>query len=155
MGEKDLSQQAIPITAVLDPRQKRTSQRAELLAALSGLRQLIDADELNATEETKKKKRKKRRKLSSTEAKKSWIIATDSEYVVKGMTEWLPAWKNNNLRTNRNTKPANLDLFLRLDDAIAVEETKGVKIGFWHVPREYNAVADKLAKDAAQLGDQE
>ena len=25
--------------------------------------------------------------------RKSWVIATDSEYVVKGMTEWLPAWK--------------------------------------------------------------
>ncbi|KAL8860579.1 MAG: hypothetical protein Q9178_002932 [Gyalolechia marmorata] len=155
MGETELSQQAIPITAVLDPGQKRTSQRAELLAALSGLRQLIDVDELNATEETMEKERKMRRKLAPTAGEKSWIIATDSEYVVKGMTEWLPAWKNNNLRTNRNTKPANLDLFLRLDDAVAVEETKGVKIGFWHVPREYNAIADRLAKEAAQLGDQE
>ena len=24
-----------------------------------------------------------------------WVVATDSEYVVKGMTEWLPAWKVN------------------------------------------------------------
>ena len=63
--------------------------------------------------------------------------------------------KNNNIRTNCNTKPANLDIFLRLDDAVAVEETKGVKIGFWHVPRENNAIADRLAKEAAQLGDQE
>jgi ribonuclease HI len=23
----------------------------------------------------------------------AWIIAIDSEYVVKGMTEWLPKWK--------------------------------------------------------------
>lgn len=28
-----------------------------------------------------------------TEERQSWVIATDSEYVVKGMTEWLPAWK--------------------------------------------------------------
>ncbi|KAL8910559.1 MAG: hypothetical protein Q9171_004141 [Xanthocarpia ochracea] len=146
MGDNELWQQAIPITTVLDPGQKRTSQRAELLAALPGLRQIIDV---------KKKYSNKRRKLAPTDGEDCWIIATDSEYVVKGMTEWLPAWKNNNLRTNRNTKPANLDLFLQLDDAIAVEETKGVKIGFWHVPREYNAIADRLAKDAAQLGHQE
>lgn len=24
---------------------------------------------------------------------KIWIVATDSKYVVKGMTEWLPAWR--------------------------------------------------------------
>ena len=24
---------------------------------------------------------------------KAWIVATDSEYVVKGITEWLPTWK--------------------------------------------------------------
>jgi ribonuclease HI len=26
----------------------------------------------------------------------AWIIATDSEYVVKGMTEWLPTWRVSN-----------------------------------------------------------
>lgn len=64
--------------------------------------------------------------------------------------------QNNNLRTKRNTKPANLDLFLRLDAALTAEENKqAVKIGFWHVPREYNTLADGLAKDASQLGDPE
>lgn len=45
---------------------------------------------------------------------------------------------------------------MRLDEALAVEEAKqDVKIGFWHVPREYNTIADRLAKEAAQLGDPE
>ncbi|KAL8735791.1 MAG: hypothetical protein Q9166_000655 [cf. Caloplaca sp. 2 TL-2023] len=64
--------------------------------------------------------------------------------------------KNNNLRTYRNTKPANLDLFLQLDAALTAEETKqDVEIGFWCVPRAYNMIADKLAKEAALLGDPE
>ncbi|KAG8527406.1 uncharacterized protein KY384_007558 [Bacidia gigantensis] len=85
---------------------------------------------------------------------KTWIIATDSEYVVKGITEWLPTWKNDKLRSKQNEKPANLDLLLRLDAAITAEETRqDLKIGFWHVPREYNTMADKLAKEAAQHGD--
>ncbi|KAL8660085.1 MAG: hypothetical protein Q9226_000077 [Calogaya cf. arnoldii] len=88
-------------------------------------------------------------------AEKSWVITSDSEYVVKGMTEWLPAWKNNKLRNSRNLKPANLDLFLQLDAAQANEELKGVKIGFWYVPREFNRMADALAKQAAQFGDLE
>lgn len=63
--------------------------------------------------------------------------------------------KNNKFRNNRNVKPGNLDLFLQLDAALTNEEIKGVKIGFWHVRREYNTMADTLAKQAAQLGDLE
>lgn len=63
--------------------------------------------------------------------------------------------KNNKQRNARNVKPANLDLFLQLDAALTIEEMKGAKIGFWHVPREYNSMADTLAKQAAQLGDPE
>ena len=31
----------------------------------------------------------------SRDLDKAWVIATDSEYVVKGMTEWLQSWKVN------------------------------------------------------------
>lgn len=47
LGGRTSSQQAIPITTSLDPNQKRTSQRAELLAALAGLRYLVECAELN------------------------------------------------------------------------------------------------------------
>ena len=53
-------------------------------------------------------------------------------------------------------KPANLDLFLKLDEELAAQEAKKeVKIGFWHVGREYNTIADALAKKAALKGDPE
>lgn len=46
------------------------------------------------TKQSKKRKGGKRGNFNPNEAeKKVWIIATDSEYVVKGMTEWLPTWK--------------------------------------------------------------
>ncbi|KAL9009405.1 MAG: hypothetical protein Q9173_005563 [Seirophora scorigena] len=96
----------------MDPGQKRTSQRAELLAAFEGLRYFVELDRLNY------------------------------------------GWKNNSLRTKSNTRPANLDLFLKLDEELTAEENKqNVKIGFWHVRREYNKIADGLAKKAALLGD--
>ena len=63
--------------------------------------------------------------------------------------------QNNGFRTNRNTKPANLDLFMKLDAAITIEEEKNINVGFWHVHRVYNTIADKLAKEAAELGDAE
>lgn len=152
-GEETESQHAISVTSLSDPGQKRTSQRAELLAALAGLRVLVAADRLNEKESVKTEARARR---SEDSVKRVWVIATDSEYVVKGMTEWLPSWKNNNLRTNRNTKPANLDLFVKLDAEVTTQETIcPVKVGFWHVPREHNAIADALAKEASLRGDLE
>ena len=60
----------------------------------------------------------------------------------------------NNWRNAGNSTPANLDLFQELDAAIITEEHRqGVKIGFWHIPRKYNRLADGLAKRAAQFGD--
>lgn len=49
-----------------------------------------------------------------------------------------------------------MDLLLKLDKALAVEEAKGdVQIGFWHIPRKYNDDTDALAKEAAEDGDPE
>lgn len=81
-GTGDDRQMSVPITDSLDPYPLRSSQRAELLAAKLGLKFLADyvLDTLKPTERLKDKSR-------------SWLIATDSEYVVKGMTEWLPRWK--------------------------------------------------------------
>lgn len=79
-------QYAVPITANMDRGQRRTSSRAELLAALSGLRLMVAADQLQQLKQLETSG-------PPTEERQSWVIATDSEYVVKGMTEWLPAWK--------------------------------------------------------------
>ena len=94
-GEESGFQQATPVTSSLDPGQKRTSQRVELLAALAALRYLAEADQLN-----EKKAKKKDRRPLSRDSDKAWVIATDSEYVVKGMTEWLRAWKVNLISYN-------------------------------------------------------
>ncbi|KAL9597476.1 MAG: hypothetical protein Q9219_005109 [cf. Caloplaca sp. 3 TL-2023] len=163
-GQDEIWQRDIPITAQEDKGQKRTSQRAELLAAISGLEHMVEMYERFSEEETPARRVKKsglkrmRGEFENGTGKEgqSWVIATDSVYVVKGMTEWLPVWKENHLRTNRNTRPANLDLFVRLDAAInAVQAEHNVKIGFWHIGREHNTVADRLAKMAAEDGDPE
>ena len=58
------------------------------------------------------------------------------------------------MRNGQNKRSTNLDLFVRLDQVINKYEKKyDVKIGFWHVPRKYNEVADELAKKAALKGE--
>ncbi|KAH9927033.1 hypothetical protein B0H21DRAFT_763703 [Amylocystis lapponica] len=68
------------------------------------------------------------------------------------MTEWLPGWKTNGYRTAQNRRPTNLDLYLKLDqEIIRLEGQHKVKIGFLHVPREFNTIADSLARRAAKI----
>ncbi|KAG7005720.1 hypothetical protein G7Y79_00018g045270 [Physcia stellaris] len=143
-GEREADQRAVPITEALDPRQMRTSQRAELWAAIQGVEYIATRDRGQELDQDQGQGAKKR----------SLVVATDSEYVVRGMTEWMPVWRSNGYRTNRGNRPSNLDLYLRLDRAVAeLERDRDWEVGFWHVPRGNNAIADRLAKEAAVLGD--
>jgi ribonuclease HI len=70
--------------------------------------------------------------------------------------------------TSKGTAPVNLDLFLRVEEEVIRLENKNVpvgypvpfyllladppQVGFWHIPRAHNEVADQLAKDAAVDG---
>lgn len=87
-GYGENCQRAIPITEMLDQGQRRTSQRAELLAAIAGLDHMAERNRINKLVRVERSEA-----FGLRAATKSWIIATDSEYVVKGMTEWLPSWK--------------------------------------------------------------
>ena len=40
---------------------------------------------------------------------------------------------------------------MKLDDYTTTLEQDRVAVGFWHVPREYNYKADKLAKAATRV----
>ncbi|KAF7299946.1 Ribonuclease H-like protein [Mycena chlorophos] len=120
------------VTERMDPGKTRTSQRAELLAALYGLDLLVNAERCEGDSDAL-----------------VCVVAADSEYVVKGITEWLPRWKENGWRKNDGTVPANLDLFRRLDDKISRYEARGMDVQLFRIPRAMNEVADGLAKDAA------
>jgi ribonuclease HI len=66
----------------------RTSQRAELLAAINGLKKL---KELRLP--CFKKSAARHRASPEVDNRAKFIVVTDSEYVVKGITEWFPAWR--------------------------------------------------------------
>ena len=46
-------------------------------------------------------------------------ITTDSQYVMKGMTEWLPGWKAKNWKTASKKPVKNVELWQRLEQAIS------------------------------------
>lgn len=93
-----------------------TNNRMELLAAICGLESAEVADV---------------------------VMVGDSQYVVKGFSEWLPGWKRKNWK--RGTKPvANVDLWQALDAAVARHRSVT-----WTWVRGHNGHADNERVDAA------
>lgn len=75
------------------------------------------------------------------------ILTTDSQYVLKGITEWLAGWKRNGWRTAAKEPVKNADLWQRLD-----EQAQRHKIVWrWvrgHTGHRENEIADSLANRA-------
>jgi len=76
------------------------------------------------------------------------VIKADSEYLVKGMTEWVFRWNKNGYRTSRGTPVANAQLFRKLEELVAKLNELNVEVLFWHVPRSRNEDADEWANKA-------
>ncbi len=77
-------------------------------------------------------------------------IFTDSEYLRRGITEWMPAWKVKNWK-RKGGKLANLDLWQALDSALEGHEV----IWNWvpgHSGVRSNQRADELARKAIPRG---
>ncbi|GMR08360.1 MAG: ribonuclease HI [Gammaproteobacteria bacterium] len=95
-----------------------TNNRMELMAAIAGLESLSRPCQVNLT--------------------------TDSQYVKNGITEWIINWKKRNWKTANRKPVKNVDLWQRLDAAVARHEVT------WHWVRGHtghpeNEQADELA----------
>ena len=75
-------------------------------------------------------------------------ITTDSQYVMKGMLEWLPGWKKRNWQTAAKKPVKNIDLWKRLEKAAETHqlEWEWVRGHQGHVENDQLAVA---ARDIA------
>jgi ribonuclease HI len=74
-------------------------------------------------------------------------IYTDSEYVKRGITEWIDSWKKRGWRTADKKPVKNVDLWQRLDAALGAHKVH------WHWVRghsghDLNERADVLAREA-------
>jgi ribonuclease HI len=102
-----------------------TNNRMELLAAISALEAL-------------------KRPMSVR-------LFTDSDYLRKGITTWLPAWKQRGWRTADRKPVKNQDLWQRLEQALARHRVE------WRWVRGHsgdpdNERADQLARTALRAG---
>jgi ribonuclease HI len=84
--------------------------------------------------------------LASLKTRSHVTLYTDSEYLKRGITEWLPEWKRRSWK-RKGGKLANLDLWQALDRAIASHQIdwKWVR---GHSGNRYNMKVDRLAREA-------
>jgi len=99
-----------------------TNNRMELMAAIAGLEALKRACAV--------------------------VLTTDSQYVKRGVEEWMKRWQANGWRTSDGKAVKNRDLWERLAAAVASHEVR------WHWVRGHaghveNERVDQLARDAA------
>jgi len=100
-----------------------TNNRMELMAAIAGIEALKHACSVDLT--------------------------TDSQYVRRGVEEWMPRWKANGWKTSDKQPVKNRDLWERLDAALASHEVR------WHWVKGHaghaeNERVDALAREAAE-----
>ncbi len=71
-------------------------------------------------------------------------VYTDSQYVQKGISEWLPGWKARRWRTAANQPVKNVDLWQRLDVLAAQHDVEWLWVK-GHAGHPENERADALA----------
>ncbi|WP_340617093.1 ribonuclease HI [Xenorhabdus entomophaga] len=76
------------------------------------------------------------------------ILTTDSQYVRQGITQWIHNWKKRGWKKADKSPVINVDLWLRLDEAISHHDVdwKWVK---GHAGHRENELCDELARTAA------
>ncbi|KAG6836908.1 hypothetical protein H0H93_001495 [Arthromyces matolae] len=124
LGRTEDFYSSLPVDDEMDGDASRTSQRAELLAAIIGLSVLHEV-------------------YKSTDERDRAVKGTPGHPQVE--PEKLIA---NGLRNLQGKRPANIDLFLKLDQKVKAIEATGLLVGLWNIPKKHNTLANNLARKA-------
>lgn len=116
--------ETLEIAGPLDDSLHPTNQRAELTAAIKALNEF---------------------KTSST-----ITLVSDSNYVVKGINEWLPSWKSRGWRKSNKKPVENVDLWQQLDALLSHHQVSAQWVK-GHSGHPDNERADALAARAAEF----
>ncbi|KUI53558.1 Ribonuclease H [Cytospora mali] len=109
----------------------QSRQRGDLSAAISALRTVVQILKKGLT---------RRGPISRV------IIKTDSEYLIKGVTEWVYTWVQKGWIRRGNSRVKDWDLWEQLLDVLDhVKLIWGVEVAFWWVPPKWNRDAKSLA----------
>lgn len=119
-------------SGVLEAALPQTSTRAEIEALSQALRIIREA-------------------ISGDYSMTQYRIRTDSDFLVRAMSEWIEGWIEDDGRNAQGRPVAHYrvlkDIHERLDD-MTYGDDGGMDFKFWHVPREQNREADALANQA-------
>ncbi|MGC8658013.1 MAG: ribonuclease HI [Desulfomonilaceae bacterium] len=74
-------------------------------------------------------------------------IATDSKYLMLGITQWLKGWKSRNWKTSQHKPVKNSDLWQRLDELNSMHDVEWVWVQ-GHFGHTENERADQLARSS-------
>jgi ribonuclease HI len=85
--------------------------------------------------------------LKTMDVPRKVTVYTDSQYVQKGITEWIRNWKRNSWRTSDKTPVKNQDLWMELD-SLAVEFSIKWEWVKGHAGNKYNELCDQMTQDA-------
>ncbi|MEB3735530.1 ribonuclease HI [Halopseudomonas pachastrellae] len=100
-----------------------TNNRMELLAAIRGLEAL--------------------------KRPASVVLTTDSQYVMKGVREWMPNWKKRGWKTASKQPVKNVDLWQQLDALVSQHDVEWRWVR-GHTGHRENELADELANMGVQ-----
>lgn len=77
------------------------------------------------------------------------VVCADSQYVLKGISEWMVNWKKNNWKTSTKKPVLNQDLWQEIDALVSELTVRNVRIEWKHVRGhagiELNERADVIA----------
>ncbi|MBI1368964.1 MAG: ribonuclease HI [Planctomycetes bacterium] len=86
--------------------------------------------------------------LASLDARCHVTLVGDSEYVLKGISEWLPGWKKRGWRKADKKPVLNADLWQRVDELLQTHQVK-VQWTRGHAGHPENERCDELASAEA------
>ena len=90
------------------------------------------------------------RGLEALSRPSSVTLIGDSQYVLKGLTEWMAGWKKRNWRTAAKKPVLNVDLWKQLDQ-LAQKHTVDIEWVRGHTGHPENERCDQLATAQAQM----
>ncbi|MDR2965683.1 MAG: ribonuclease HI [Treponema sp.] len=87
------------------------------------------------------------RKLKTMDVPRQVTVYTDSQYVQKGISEWIKTWKKNSWKTSDKKPVKNQELWIELDTlagdfTITWQWIKG------HAGNKYNELCDQMTQEA-------
>ncbi len=88
-------------------------------------------------------------RAAAPDARTHITIVTDSTYLLRGISEWLPGWKKRGWKTKDGSDVANRDLWEKLDRCVAASGRVRWRYVPGHAGFPGNDRADEIASDCA------